>query len=181
MSWSAWGEAFRGQRLPYFDVELQTRLEMAALYAATADAATGLRVFNFTGRAVVELLAIALDARRAIDPPQRGSAWGWARGRFDRENPADDLQERLRAMDPQVIPPIVTTTAEQLVAAVSMSDPDQCVGARTSTPNLGGGPISIASTRREELPLPDGVSTRLCHEPRGASHCGHPGSPLAGD
>jgi hypothetical protein len=97
---------------------------MIALYAATADAATGLRVFHFTGCAVVELLAIALDARRAIERPESGAAWGWARRQFDQEDPADDLQERLRAMDPRVIAPIVTTTAEQLVAAVSMSDPD---------------------------------------------------------
>jgi hypothetical protein len=124
LSWSTWGSAIRAQRLPYLDVEIRTRLEMAGLYAATADAATGLQVFHNTSRAVVELLAIALDARRALDPPQDGVAWAWARRGFDREDPADDLRERLRATDPQRIPPIVITICNELVAALDMSEPE---------------------------------------------------------
>jgi hypothetical protein len=179
LTWSAWGSAVREQRLPYLDVEVRTRLEMAGLYAGTADAATGLRVFHNTSRAVVELLAIALDARRALDPPQSDFVRGWARRGFDRQTPADELRERLRATDPQGMPPIVIRICNELVSAVDMSEPDS----RMICPAPGGDPqpwrdIQARASTRSEL-LPDRVSTQLRHKPRAGCHRSDPCSPPA--
>jgi len=122
-TWDSWSGWFRSQRLAHVNVELHTRLEMAALYAATADEATGLRVFHLTCRAGAEMLAIALDARRAVDPPADNPSEKSTWLQFDGKSAADELEWRTRQLDVQVMPPIVLTVCEDLISAVRLSEP----------------------------------------------------------
>lgn len=122
-SWEDWDETVRARWLPHLSLELRTRLEMATLYAATADAATGLRVFHLTARAMAELLAIALDVRLATGPSAASRRPLSTRRRFDTDSPADELEDRVGAIDQTLLPPVLNNVCRRVIEAVRVSEP----------------------------------------------------------
>ena len=110
---SKWRDHWTESRRPYAATELRTRVEMAGLYARTADAATGLVVFHGTAGACEELLAIALDVL-ILDAPfvRRGSSAVAlpAAGR-------DSLRDHARQIRTDVLPEAVAAVIEEISEA----------------------------------------------------------------
>ena len=111
-----WAEDFRDQRLEHVPEELQARQDAALVYASTAGAGNGLRIFTWTARAAIEMLAIAMDAAialnywrpRTIWPPSRLSVrTGILR--------MDDLESRMPPEDATHVAPLVRSTCTELV------------------------------------------------------------------
>jgi hypothetical protein len=103
--YSRWSQVWRAKRLPHLEQELVTRLEMATLYATTADLANGLRAYHLTALACEEIIAVALDATMVLFP-DAFQATILAPPSYG----AGGLEHRWQQIQPDAIPGIVGRT-----------------------------------------------------------------------
>jgi hypothetical protein len=111
-----WAEDFRDQRLEHVSEELQARQDAALVYASTAGAGNGLRIFTWTARAAIEILAIAMDAAVALnywrpDAIRSPSDLGMCEGILR----IDDLESRMPPEAAMDVAPLVRSTCTELI------------------------------------------------------------------